>query len=129
MSTATAITSYLSLLFVPIGVGVVMHISYLEKNLYQVLGVVVIGTMLNRWDYCKINGIFKPLSSKKKEMNSVETLYRIWVYLQTEPLFWLTITIGAFLVGDYLYKKSNINPLGKSSCDFNFNRLWNFNHI
>ena len=44
-------------------------------------------------------------------MNSVETLYRIWVYLQTEPLFWLTITIGAFLVGDYLYKKSNINPL------------------
>jgi len=26
-------------------------------------------------------------------------------------LFWLTITIGAFLVGDYLYKKSNINPL------------------
>ena len=46
MSTSTAITSYLSLLFVPIGVGVVMHISYLEKNLYQVLGVVVIGTML-----------------------------------------------------------------------------------
>jgi holin-like protein len=46
MSTATTITSYLSLLFVPIGVGVVMHISYLEKNLYQVLGVVVIGTML-----------------------------------------------------------------------------------
>ena len=46
MSTATAITSYLSLLFVPIGVGVVMHISYPEKNLYQVLGVVVIGTML-----------------------------------------------------------------------------------
>ena len=46
MSTATVITSYLSLLFVPIGVGVVMHISYLEKNLYQVLGVVVIGTML-----------------------------------------------------------------------------------
>ena len=46
MSTATAITSYLSLLFVPIGVGVVMHISYLEKNLYHVLGVVVIGTML-----------------------------------------------------------------------------------
>lgn len=46
MSTGTAITSYLSLLFVPIGVGVVMHISYLEKNLFQVLGVVVIGTML-----------------------------------------------------------------------------------
>ena len=38
-------------------------------------------------------------------------LYTIWVYLQAEPLFWLTLTIGAFLVGDYLYKKSKLNPL------------------
>jgi putative effector of murein hydrolase len=45
-------------------------------------------------------------------MNSVETLYRIWVYLQTEPLFWLTITIGAFLVGDYLYKKIKYQSFG-----------------
>ena len=37
MSTATAITSYLSLLFVPIGVGVVMHISYLEKTFTKCL--------------------------------------------------------------------------------------------
>ena len=57
-------------------------------------------------------------------MNSVETLYRIWVYLQTEPLFWLTITIGAFLVGDYLYKKSNINPLVISVLE---SRAANFN--
>ena len=39
MSTATAITSYLSLLFVPIGVGVVMHISYLEKNFIKCLAL------------------------------------------------------------------------------------------
>ena len=32
VSTATHISNYLSLLFVPIGVGVVMHLSYLEKN-------------------------------------------------------------------------------------------------
>lgn len=38
-------------------------------------------------------------------------LYNIWVYLQAEPLFWLTLTIGAYLVGDYLYKKSKLNPL------------------
>jgi len=38
-------------------------------------------------------------------------LYTIWVYLQAEPLFWLTLTIGAYLVGDYLYKKSKLNPL------------------
>ena len=44
-------------------------------------------------------------------MIAIENLYRVWVYLQTEPLFWLTLTIGAYLLGDFLYKKSNINPL------------------
>ena len=38
-------------------------------------------------------------------------LYNIWVYLQAEPLFWLTLTIGAFLIGNYFYKKSKLNPL------------------
>jgi len=40
-----------------------------------------------------------------------DRLYKIWVYLQAEPLFWITLTLGAYLVGDYLYKKSKLNPL------------------
>ena len=40
-----------------------------------------------------------------------DKLYSIWVYLQAEPLFWLTLTIGSYLVGDYLYKKSKLFPL------------------
>ena len=40
-----------------------------------------------------------------------DKLYKIWVYLQAESLFWITLTIGAYLVGDYLYKKSKLNPL------------------
>lgn len=36
-----------------------------------------------------------------------DKLYSIWVYLQAEPLFWLTLTIGSYLVGDYLYKNQN----------------------
>ena len=43
--------------------------------------------------------------------NSPDKLYQIWVYLQTEPLFWLTLTVGTYLVGDFLYKKSNLFPL------------------
>jgi holin-like protein len=46
VSTATYISSYLSLLFVPIGVGVVLHLSYLEKNYIEVLGVVFFSTIL-----------------------------------------------------------------------------------
>ena len=45
-STSNYITSYLSLLFVPIGVGVVMHLSYLEKNYIPVLAVIFISTIL-----------------------------------------------------------------------------------
>ena len=34
-----------------------------------------------------------------------DKLYSIWVYLQAEPLFWLTLTIGSYLIGDYFYQK------------------------
>ena len=44
-------------------------------------------------------------------MAKEDKLYKIWVYLQAEPLFWITLTLGAYLVGDYLYKKSKLNPL------------------
>jgi predicted murein hydrolase (TIGR00659 family) len=35
----------------------------------------------------------------------------LWVYLQTTPLFWLTATIGAFLVADTLSKAARRNAL------------------
>jgi holin-like protein len=44
--TSNYITSYLSLLFVPIGVGVVMHLTYLEQNYIPVLAVIFISTIL-----------------------------------------------------------------------------------
>ncbi len=46
MSTANTLLQHLSLLFVPIGVGVVMHLQLLESQLAKVLGVIVIGTLL-----------------------------------------------------------------------------------
>jgi len=39
------IISYLSLLFVPIGVGVVMHINYLGDNLFKIFSIIIIGTL------------------------------------------------------------------------------------
>ena len=46
VNTSNYILSYLSLLFVPIGVGVVMHLSYLDNNLFRVLIIVFISTIL-----------------------------------------------------------------------------------
>ena len=38
--------TYLPLLFIPVGVGVVMHLSLLEENLISVIGIIVLGTLL-----------------------------------------------------------------------------------
>ena len=43
--TSHHIINYLSLLFVPIGVGVVMHINYLGDNLFKILAIIIIGTL------------------------------------------------------------------------------------
>ena len=44
-------------------------------------------------------------------MTDEQRLYSIWVYLQAEPLFWLTLTIGAYLAGDFCYRKTRLFPL------------------
>ena len=36
-------------------------------------------------------------------MSESTKLYEVWVYLQAEPLFWLTLTIGAYLLADQIY--------------------------
>ena len=40
-----------------------------------------------------------------------QKLYSIWIYLQAEPLFWLTLTVGSYLIADFIYRKSNLFPL------------------
>ena len=45
VTTAEGLLAHLSLLFVPIGVGVIMHLQLLESQLVKVLGVIVIGTL------------------------------------------------------------------------------------
>ena len=37
--------------------------------------------------------------------------WRVWVYLQTTPLFWLTATVGAFLVADWAAQRARRHPL------------------
>ena len=44
--TSNQIINYLSLLFVPIGVGVVMHIDYLGDNLFKIFSIIIIGTLV-----------------------------------------------------------------------------------
>jgi len=39
------------------------------------------------------------------------TPFRLWVYLQTTPLFWLTATLGAYLVADRCSQAARRHPL------------------
>ncbi len=39
------------------------------------------------------------------------TPFRLWIYLQTTPLFWLTATLGAYLVADALAQAARRHPL------------------
>ncbi|MDB2391270.1 CidA/LrgA family protein [Alphaproteobacteria bacterium] len=45
MTTSEQLLGYLSLLFVPIGVGVIMHLHLLEAQLLRIIAVIVFGTI------------------------------------------------------------------------------------
>ena len=44
--SAENLLNYLPLLFIPVGVGVVMHLSLLEENLISVISIIILGTLL-----------------------------------------------------------------------------------
>ena len=46
INSAESLLKYLPLLCIPVGVGVVMHLSLLEDNLVPVMLVLIIGTLL-----------------------------------------------------------------------------------
>lgn len=45
ITSAEQLLGYLSLLFVPIGVGVIMHLQLLEAQWLQIIAIIVIGTI------------------------------------------------------------------------------------
>lgn len=36
---------------------------------------------------------------------------QFWVYLRTEPLLWLTLTLAAYVTAQWLYERAGLNPL------------------
>ena len=46
MRSCQSLLNYLPLLFIPVGVGVVMHLSLLEENLISVISIIILGTLL-----------------------------------------------------------------------------------
>ena len=40
-----------------------------------------------------------------------DALWRLWVYLSANPLLGLTVTLAAYVFGDFVYKKLDLHPL------------------
>lgn len=43
-------------------------------------------------------------------MTETDNLYRIWVYLAQAPLFWLSATLVAFVIGDGISARLKRHP-------------------
>ena len=63
MTTSEKLLSYLSLLFVPIGVGVIMHLQLLEGQLLKIVFVVGLGTIMTIVFTAFIFAVFSKISS------------------------------------------------------------------
>ena len=37
--------------------------------------------------------------------------FDLWTYLSTTPLVGLTLTLAAYSIGDYCYRRAQLNPL------------------
>ena len=63
VTTSQQLIGYLSLLFVPIGVGMIMHLKLLETQLVQIIGVITIGTIttivFTAFIFLKVGGVIK----------------------------------------------------------------------
>jgi len=46
VSSCESLLNYLPLLFIPVGVGVVMHLTLLEENLISGITIIILGTLL-----------------------------------------------------------------------------------
>ena len=49
---------------------------------------------------------FTPARGEKAGVQMIASPREIWVYLAASPLLNLTMTLAAYLVGDYLFRKS-----------------------
>src|ERR1700677_5097873 len=69
-----------------------------------------LGHRLDNRDAAGDGGRLPPRQAKARGVNP----FRLWVYLQTAPLFWLTATLGAYLIADALARVVGRHPLANT---------------
>ena len=98
----------LSLLFVPAGVGVVQYLGLLREQGVALAAALVVSTLLT---LLATVGVFVAVGRLIGAREPAVTPFRLWVYLQTTPLFWLTATLAAFVIAEGLAHLARRHPL------------------
>ena len=97
--SAENLLSYLPLLFIPVGVGVVMHLSLLEENLVSVLLVIVFGTLLT----LALTGYVMEKLLKDNNLNDWSTKIILYMDISSSWTFVLVNIDNWFLLNCWFY--------------------------
>ena len=109
--------SYLAVLFVPAGVGIMLHIDRLKNEALPIGVSLVVSTILTiavTALVIKYSTICRNAKNGRRQgMNNIDFhgIEEIWSSLSTSSLLWLTVTLAAYLFAQKLYKWSNWNSL------------------
>jgi hypothetical protein len=108
-----ALLSNLSLLFVPAGTGIMVHLSLLAGDGIAVSVALVVSTIAT----IAVTGLMmQALTAKTPGSDPMQgdlqsELQDVWVYLSASPLLHLTLTLAAYQAGMWIYKRGGMNPL------------------
>ena len=109
-AVADTILRSLSLLFVPAAVGVMQQAGLIAANWLAIFAALAVSTVADAGGHGLHLPRRRPPRRRAGPMSDAG-LYRIWVYLADTPLLWLTATLAAFAVGDWVSARLRRHPL------------------
>jgi putative effector of murein hydrolase LrgA (UPF0299 family) len=110
-AVAAFLLANLSLLFVPAGVGIVRQTSVLAAHgVGLIIALVVSDRAHPGGDGAGVRGGVEAPQPDQRGRRMTEP-FRLWVFLSASPLTWLTATLAAYALADWLSQRAGRHPL------------------
>ena len=105
----TCCSRHLSLLFVPVGVGVMTHLGLITQYGVRMLVVIVLST----WIGMAVTALVLRAMLRASAPETMQSFVELWVYLSATPLFGLTATLVTYVLAQALYERVRPRALGQ----------------
>ena len=110
-AAAELLLAHLSLLFVPVGVGVISHLQLVSQYGLQLLAVIVLSTWIGlAMTALVLRRLLRSGSQATTGRKAMTDFVQLWVYLSATPLFGLTATLVTYVVAAALYARLDRAP-------------------